>query len=199
MAAWRSSRRKETTPPGSTPSRTDGEQQFRTLLELPRPRPVRLSARGKSSLIVLAAGLLLLVIILTLMASLPEAGTRRSIAPGRMILVYAVPLGLVAVLGLLMRRGLAREKELLAEGELTLGRVTRQWRCRNGNGIRYEFTPAGGQSISRSCTDYSRQFSEGMAVPVFYQTDQPSRQIAACGSFYEIAAPGQARTATVRH
>lgn len=198
LAAWRSSKRNETTP-RSTSSRPDEEQQFHMLLELARPRPVRLSARGKSSLIVLAAGMLLLVIVLTLMATLPAAGARRSVASGRMILVYAVPLGLVAVLGLLMRRGLAREKNLLAQGELTLGRVTRQWRSRNGNGIRYEFSPAGGQAISRSCTDYSRQFSEGMAIPVFYQTDQPNRQIALCGSFYEIIAPGQAQQAIVRH
>lgn len=201
LAAWRNSRRKDSSPsPGSVRSSSDdGERQFRTLLELPRPRPVRLSARGKSSLIVLAAGLLLLVIVLALMVSLPGAGTRRSIAPNRMILVYVVPLGLVAILALLMRRGLAREKKLLAQGELALGRVTRQWRSRNGNGIRYEFSPAGGQLISRSCTDYSRQFSEGMAVPVFYQAGQPNKQVALCGSFYEIVAPGQEQPPTVRH
>jgi hypothetical protein len=174
-------------------------EQFRILLELPRPRPVRLSSRGKSSLTVMGAGLLLLVIVLVLMVSLPSAGARKNIAPRRLALVYALPLGLAGVLAILTRRGLARERRLLAEGEVALGRVTRQWSSRNGNGIRYEFTTATGETISRSATDYSRQFYEGMSVPVFYEAQQPKRQIALCGSFYEIELPGDGESAAIGH
>jgi hypothetical protein len=176
----------------------DPAEQFRILLGLPRPRPVRLSPRGKSSLTIMGAGVLLLATLLVLMASLPPAAGRKNIAPQRLALVYALPVGLAGVLAVLMKRGLAHERRLLAEGELALGRVTRQWSSRNGNGIRYEFATQAGETISRSATDYSRQFYEGMSVPVFYETQQPKKQIALCGSFYEIELPGEAEATAVR-
>ena len=72
-----------------------------------------------------------------------------------------------------------------------MARVTKQWIARNGNGIRYEFTTPAGETFSRMTTDNARQLLVGMSVPIFYDPQQPKRQVALCASFYEIMLSGQ--------
>ena len=35
-------------------------------------------------------------------------------------------------------------------------------------------------------TDYTQKLEEGMLVPVFYDRENPNRQVPACGTFHEV-------------
>ena len=43
-----------------------------------------------------------------------------------------------------------------------------------------------GETFSRMTTDNARQLLVGMTVPVFYDPDEPKKQVALCASFYEV-------------
>ena len=89
-------------------------------------------------------------------------------APGpRRPIVYAVPIFLVVVIALVMRRSLAQQRWLLAEGGVVMARVTKQWVARNGHGIRYEFVTRSGDTFSLVTTDSTRRLLVGMMMPVF--------------------------------
>jgi hypothetical protein len=79
---------------------------------------------------------------------------------------------------------------MLADGEMAVARVTKQWMARNGPNIYYEFTTPLGEHFSRGAADGSTKVSVGMTVPVFYDPQKPKRQLALCASFYELVLPG---------
>jgi hypothetical protein len=150
-----------------------------------------MTRRGKMSVTVIAAAVLVFGLVLVAMALLQPPAARGNSAPPSRALVIALPLGLLTAIALVMQRVLARERELLGEGEVAMGRVIKQWTARNGSGIRYEFTTASGETISRMTTDFARQLMEGMTVPVFYDPLEPKKQVALCAAFYEVVLPGQ--------
>jgi hypothetical protein len=90
-----------------------------------------------------------------------------------------------------MRRSIAQQRWLLTMGEMAVGRVTKQWTVRTGNGIRYEFTTRGGETISGMTTDSSRRLLVGMNVPIFYEPQNPKNQVAISAAFYEVVPPGE--------
>jgi hypothetical protein len=167
--------------------------QYKTLTELQRPRPVRMSRQGKMSTAIIVISLLVFAGVLVTMVQLhpgaprlPVAGEGATTSRG---VVYVLPLCMIVAVVFFMRRSLVQQKWLLSMGEVTMGRVTKQWNARNGNGIRYEFTTPTGETISRITTDASRQLLPGMSVPIFYDPRQPKKQVALCASFYEVQSP----------
>lgn len=82
-----------------------------------------------------------------------------------------------------------KQKQLLAEGEMSMARVTDRVLARNGPNIRYEFITPLGEHFSGSAQDGTRKLSVGMNVPVFYDPQNPKRQLALCASFYEVTLP----------
>jgi hypothetical protein len=180
--------------PSTAPS--DGvADQYRLLAELQRPRPVRMSRQGKMRTAIISISLLVFAGVLVAMVLMQPAAARGPAAGGNATLpravVYVLPIGMVAVIAFVMRRSLAQQRWLLAMGELAMGRVTKQWTARNGNGIRYEFTAPGGEILSRMSTDNSSELLAGMSVPIFYDPRHPKKQIALCASFYEVVLPGE--------
>ncbi len=160
------------------------------LAELPRPRPVRMSRRGKAMAVVVSA--ILLASFGMLVAGLAAKSAAGGPGGGPpQLLTYGLPIALLVVMISVMISSVARQKSLLADGELATARVTKRWMARNGPNIRYEFTTPLGEHFSRGATDGSRQLSVGMSVPVFYDAQNPKKQLAACASFYEIVPPGR--------
>ena len=166
--------------------------------ELLRPRPVRMSRLGKFNVIAISVARVAFAGALVAMAVLrpasPAGGSAaapENSAPASRPVVFALPIILMVGIGFTMRRSLAQQRQLLALGELAMARVTKQWTARNGNGIRYEFTTPAGENFSRMTTDYSRQLLVGMSVPIFYDRQQPKKQVALCAAFYEVVLPGQ--------
>jgi hypothetical protein len=166
-------------------------QQYALLAELPRPRPVRMSRQGKLNVTIVVITLLLLAGGLIAMSVMQPQSGRKNHAPPPRALVYVLPLGLVSVIALVMQLSVARQRQLLVEGEIAMARVTKQWITRNGYGINYEFTTPAGGAFSRMSTDTARRLLVGMDVPVFYDPQRPKRQVALCASFYEVILPGQ--------
>lgn len=96
----------------------------------------------------------------------------------------ALPL-IFLVIGFLILIG---HKRLVTRGELAIGKVTDVNLRRRGPEVTYEFADRSGRLITASCPDYTRSFSPGMAIPIFFNTESPETdQVALCGSVYEIA------------
>ncbi len=69
-----------------------------------------------------------------------------------------------------------RDRKLLAEGNLAIGVVTRQYLTggkHQRSEIQYEFKDAAGRTHLRSATDDSRTLYEEMETPVFYSSAKP--------------------------
>ena len=176
------------TEPAATPSNAalsgaiTGE--YRALTKLPRPRRVRMSRQGRMNTAIITISLLFFAAALVAMVVIkPVSGS--GVTPPRAV-VFALPFALVAVIVFVMRRSLVQQRWLLAKGEIAMARVTKQWISRNGHGIRYEFTAPDGEAFSRTTTDNARQLLVGMDVPVFYDPEEPKKQVALCASFYEV-------------
>jgi len=88
-------------------------------------------------------------------------------------------------------RQVTRQKLLLADGEIAMARVTKRRASRHGPAIQYEFETQLGRQFSRSAADGSGRLSAGMSVPVFYDSQDPKKQLALCGSLYEVILPGE--------
>lgn len=166
------------------------DEMSRVLAGLPRPRPVRITRRGKmnATVITFALAISLGVFVAGLMTT--SRATGQNAGPSD-FLTYALPIALVVGVVIVMLRTIKQQKVLLAEGEVAMARVTKRWIARNGPNIRYEFRTPLGENFSRSTGDASRSLSVGMSVPVFYVPQRPKRQIALCAAVYEVVLPGE--------
>lgn len=169
---------------------SDVNRDYRVLLSLSRPRPVRLAQRGRFSAAVTIVIVLVLEAVFVVhlyfawiaagtLATLPE---RHGVATGLLLLLPLVLVG--------QRYGMVRQRELIAHGELAIAKVIRQWRSQNNYSIQYEFKDASGKTFQNTSSDYTHSLYEGMTVPVFYDPGRPGRQVAQCAAFYEVVLPG---------
>jgi hypothetical protein len=166
------------------------DEMSRALAELPRPRAVRMSRRGKSTVA-------LIVVVIAVSMGMFFAGlSARSAVMARngsspQYAPFVLPIIFLLVIAPLMVRTITRQKILLTDGEIATARVTDQRRARHGATIRYDFTTRLGDHFSRGASDGPGQLSVGMNVPIFYDPQNPSKQLALCGSFYEVVLPGK--------
>jgi hypothetical protein len=166
------------------------DEMSRVLADLPRPRPLRMSRRGKMNAMIISIALLASLGIFAAGLVGQSAVAGRNAGPPN-FLTSALPIVLILVIAPLMLRTLGQQKVLLAEGEMVMGQVTKRWIARNGPNIRYEFNTPLGEHFSRGAADGSRQLSVGMNVPIFYDPQKPKKQLALCASFYEVVLPGK--------
>jgi hypothetical protein len=171
-------------------------EQYAALSEVQRPRPVRMSRQGKMNTAIISITLLLFAGGLVAMIALHPAAQAGEAASGASAtlprsVVYLLPVGLIATIAFAMRRSLAQQRWLLTMGEVAMGRVTKQWTARNGNGIRYDFTTPSGEMISGISTDSARELLVGMSVPIFYDPQNPKKQVASCAAFFEVVLHGE--------
>jgi hypothetical protein len=166
------------------------DEMSRVLADLPRPRPVRMSRRGKMNATVITMALLASLGIFAAGLSTTRSVGGRSARPPN-FLSSSLPIALIAVVIVVMLRTINQQKLLLAEGEMANAHVTKRWIARNGPNIRYEFATPLGEHFTRNAADASRKLSVGMNVPVFYDEQRPKRQLALCASFYEVVLPAE--------
>lgn len=166
------------------------DEMSRALADLPRPRAVRMSRRGKTMAIVVLAALLASLGIYATGFGLQRTAGAQYYAPSQFP-VYAISIAFIVVFAVVILNVARRQKQLLAEGEMAMAQVTKRWLARNGPNIRYEFTTPLGEHFSRGAPDGSRQLCVGMNVPVFYDSRNPKKQLALCASFYELVPPGK--------
>jgi hypothetical protein len=87
-----------------------------------------------------------------------------------------------------------RDKTLLRDGALTAAVVTHQKRMAAGgrgggrkhSRIRYRFKDASGQMFQGTDADDSLTFFVDMIVPVFYNPENPERNVAMCSALCEL-------------
>lgn len=165
------------------------EARARTLVGLPKPRPVYLSSSGRLYMVgvTLAGAILELILLWHLVPWLVGSGwaAMRTADAWLMVLgalFFPAAVGIVAY-------GLARQRHLVAHGNAALAKVTRQWKVRGNSWIRYEFS-VGGATIAREAIDVSHRLYAGMVVPVFYDAADLRRQVACCAAYYQILIPG---------
>jgi hypothetical protein len=158
----------------------------RALFGVARPRGVRMTRRGKRSIGMIAAlvcafeGLLISKLAQFWSANYSSSAYQRKdwALMGLALLLLLLPLS--------VWRSIRRERGLLETGELTMGRILKKWNTRDGVTVFYEFQDQSGQTQKRSGMDYSRTLEIGMAVPVFYDRENPKRQVPACGALHEV-------------
>jgi hypothetical protein len=161
--------------------------QEQALLRTSRPREIRMSTRGRFSLSVASLAVLGFATIFGL--HLYTVWARKLsfavFTPGDWVITAIV--ALLLLLPYAMWRSQVRECDLLENGEVALATVVRQWKGdKSSSSIEYEFKDFQGETRKGIGLDYSEQLFEGMPVAVFYDRDNPKRQIPACATYHEV-------------
>lgn len=77
----------------------------------------------------------------------------------------------------------------MAEGDLAIGVVTHQAIIGGKNQssqIQYEFKDAAGRRARGKGTDESRELYQDMELPVFYDPQDPEKNVALCAATWEL-------------
>lgn len=164
---------------------------FKLLLEMPRPRPVRVSSRGRANLVIAMAGVAAfdLIFLIHVWRSYTAAGSFAALP--RADWIWLLLAAGIALIPYATWKNVQRQKALLSTGEAALARVLRQMRNRSTFMIQYEFQDAQGQTVKGFATDVTRSVYEGMSVPVYFDAQDSRRRIVQCESFCEVVLPGQ--------
>jgi hypothetical protein len=158
------------------------------LLRVPVPRRIRMAKRGRITLWVAAFGLSLFVVPFA--ANLYNQWSLYHSFSNVHGLGWGIGLECVVLLAAYgIWKGQTRECDLLEKGDVVMGRVTRQSSDKGNSNIQYEFTDFMGQQHSGWCQDYTNKLFADMPVAVFYDRDNPKRQIAACATLHEVVIP----------
>jgi hypothetical protein len=160
--------------------------QYEAMLKTLPPRTLRMSRRGTFHLTLTLAVLFVFVGVILVQLYRAWAAAHSFAAFG----FREWGLAGFALLLLLMLvsqwRAMDRERGLLTNGEVVAARITQKFGSRNASAIKYEFEDFSGQKHSSTGTDYTQKLEEGMSVPVFYDRENPNRQVPACGTFHEV-------------
>ena len=83
-------------------------------------------------------------------------------------------------------RVMDRERDLLANGDVVVAKIVQKFGSRSASAIKYEFEDFAGRKHIKTGTDYTQKLEEGMTVPVFYDRENPDRQVPASGILHEV-------------
>jgi hypothetical protein len=160
--------------------------QFEALLKTSPPRRLRFSRRGKFNvtLVLIVVAIFAGVIAIRLYRAWAQMHSFAGFQFGEWGLAgFAVLLLLVVVS---QWRSIDRERDLLTHGEVAAARIVQKLNTRPAFAIKYEYEDFAGQTHSGSGVDYAQKLTEGMTVPVFYDRENPNRQVSASGMFHEV-------------
>ena len=159
------------------------------LLRTPAPRQIRMSKGGRVN--VWVAGFGLAAFLVPFAVNLYRQWTLYHSFANVRGLGWGITLEcVIAFAGYGVWRGQVRECDLLEHGEAVMGHVTRQWTDnKNNSSITYEFTDFLGSLHRGSVLDRTNQLFAGMPLVVFYDRDNPKRQIAYCSTLHEVILP----------
>jgi hypothetical protein len=165
----------------------DAIAQYQALMRTSRPRQIRMSWQGKFGVIgalLMSVGFATVIVIqLHTKWMLQQSFIRFQTSDWFMAAIGAllllVPYGIW--------RGQKTECDLLENGEVALAKVTRQWTGdKNASSIECEFKDCSGQVHKLIAVDNTKKLFQSMAVPVFYDRDNPTRQVAYCATLHEV-------------
>lgn len=158
----------------------------------PRPRPVRLSRRGKFWLLLLGsvlAGIEVLLIVF-LYSNWNQEGSWADLVQNHGVAFYSALF--LPVLPFLYRRVLGHQRSLFEEGEVAIATVKSRYK-KNRRGafyVKYNFRDLEGNVVESESLDSTSLLREGSGMLVFYDGDNVDDQIAECAAYYEVMLPG---------
>jgi hypothetical protein len=160
--------------------------QYEALLKTSPPRELRISRRGKINLSLTLFVLLVFAGIISV--QLYRAWTVAHSFAGFQIREWGMAGFAVLLLLMLVSqwRVLDRERDLLGNGEVVAAKIVEKFGSRNASAIKYEFEDLAGEKHVKTGTDYTQKLEEAMLVPVFYDRENPNRQVPICGTFHEV-------------
>jgi heme exporter protein D len=164
------------------------EARSQAMLAVGRPRPVQLISTGRFYLAVLTGIVLAVEVMLLryLVKTIVAEGSMAEFSAWNWIAAAGAVALLVVLVAIPLR--LRRQKRLLENGEVALGRVTRQWKAGGNSWIQYEVN-LGGATLRKKSHDPSHRLYTGMKVPIFYDAEDLSRQVPCCAAYYEVVLP----------
>jgi len=177
-------------PPELAPPAPSPAADLRILKEMPRPRPVRMSRRGKINLLVTMITVAAFEFIFLLMAWKRYASGGRLAGLSKTDWMWTGFALLLALAPLGVWKNLQKQKALLESGEIALARVLRRMRDESSSTIKYEFEDAQGNKASGMASDMTQSLYEGMSVVVFFDAQNSRRRVAQCECFCEVVLPG---------
>ena len=161
--------------------------QQHALLRTSRPREIRLSARGRFALPVALLGVLGFAAIFGLHLYTIWVRKHSFAVFTHGDWVIAAIVAFLLFLPYTMWRSQVRECGLLENGEVALATVLRQWKGdTSSSSVEYEFKDFQGEVRKGISFDNTNKLFEGMPVAIFYDRDNPQRQIAACATYHEV-------------
>jgi hypothetical protein len=141
-----------------------------------------MSFRGKVSALLIPGALLMLTALTAKDYFHPTASLQKE----TFVSFFRLLCGLAIVLGLLQWRIYVRHRHLVSNGELVLGRITKNYgSARNGQYLRYQFSTPSGETLSKIRTSWNL-LDVGMRIPVFYDPYNPKKQVALFAAYYEV-------------
>ncbi len=160
--------------------------QYAALLKTSPPRELRISRRGKFNLS-------LTLFVLLIFAGIICVQLYRAWAAAHSLAAFQIRewgmAGFAVLLLLILLaqwRVFDRERDLLGNGEVVAAKIVGKFGGRNASAIKYEFEDFAKDKHVETGTDYTQRLEEGMLVPVFYDRENPNRQVPACGTFHEV-------------
>jgi hypothetical protein len=157
----------------------------RIVAEMPPPRPVRISFRGKASAFLIPVVFLTLAALTAKNYFHPTASWQRD----TFVSFFRLLCGMAIAFGLFQWRVYVRHRELLSNGEFVLGRITKNYgSARNGQHVRYQFNTKSGDTFSKTRTSWT-PLDVGMQIPVFYDPYDPKKHVALFAAYYEVKLP----------
>ncbi len=166
-------------------------QRYQALLDQPRPRQVKLSRRGRHWLLLLGAVVAVVEVLLlaTLYSDWLRWNSMAELVRKNGVAFYAAVL--LPLLPALYFSSLARQKRLLANGEIAAATVTsRFFTGRMGPYVRYRFKDRQGNSVEGESLDSTNLLREASTILVYYDTEDIGNQVAQCAAYYEVILPG---------
>lgn len=160
------------------------DEKIHLISEVPRPRPIRMSFKAKVQAFMALLGPL---VLLALVANNEHHHPTPGITIGRLLILFG--LLVMLLVGPIWLRPYMRDRSLIAEGDLVIGRILKMLSTRGFPYALYEFETASGQRIRKLDMTCRSDLSAGMKVPVFYNRENPKRAVALCTSFYDLALP----------
>jgi uncharacterized protein (DUF983 family) len=180
---------KESVNPSLALSQPPVDMALQRLQVLPRPRKVQIRFAKGLAIMLVAVGLLAFTGFYVAAHSAARVPNHRGgttvTSPFLIMAVFFVILVLVPFF---------RDKKampLLRDGELALGRVTFQQNVSQGKSsysrIGYEFKTNSGQLIQDQAKDLTFSLYEDMTIPVFYDPQNPSKNVTPCATFLRVS------------
>lgn len=162
------------------------DARYQALFDMPKPRTVQLSKRGRRWLILL--GLPLAAVEAGMLISLYfDWGRLKSLA--EVVRLHGMAfygIWFIPIFPFWYRRSLRKQKSLLQNGEVAIAHIT-QWIAPGSNGpkreyeffVNYKFSDKKGEIVEGMCLDSTKLLREGASMLVYYNPDDLNEKISA--------------------